>query len=170
MSEQWFVLPLNPYPWKVPPMSAARKGNKLFVRAGRDEGLHTYKEAIRDILSEHATKMITGGVSLRLWFWRNIPEYTTHQGRTARKHEADATNIQKATEDALQGIFYKNDKDVRHVESYIVEQSSEAPSILMICVSPYDGFWEDARTPVAIREQIDELTGDASLAQSTPLF
>lgn len=137
--EQWFVLPVNPYPWKVPPFSPARKGKKIFVKAGRDEGLHAYKQAIKEIISNAEPLEIEGDVEIEMWFYRNIGAYETHQARTARKHEADTTNLQKATEDALQGVLFKNDKDVVKITSFRVEQSPNAKSFIVIRARQHDG-------------------------------
>lgn len=135
--EQWFVIPVNPYPWKVPPFSAARAGKKLFVKAGRDEGLHSYKMAIKEFINSRPHEIVVGPVEMDCWFYRNIPTYTSHQGRTARKHEADTTNLQKATEDALQGLIYDNDKDVVKIMSWRVEQSPTAKSFIVIRVAEF---------------------------------
>lgn len=152
---QWFVLDVNPYPWKVPPFSAGRKGNRMFVSAGRDEGLHSYKQAIKEQLEAKVTWKIEGPVALYLWFYRNIPEYTTAQGRRARKHEADNTNLQKATEDALQEYLYENDKDVAYNVSYRVEQSADAQGMVVVCVVPWD--MPQPVFPDAVQFEIDEL-------------
>ena len=152
---QWFVIPINPYPWKVPPVSVGRKGGKTYPRFGRDEGLHTYKEAIREFaLLQNPTK-IDGPVRLRLWFWRNIPKYTTPQGKAARKHESDTTNLQKATEDALQGVLFDNDKDVVDIHSVLMEQGEGAPSFLVICAGPARELRQEF--PDFIDEKIDML-------------
>lgn len=137
LEEQWFVIPVNPYPWKVPPFTPARVGKKLIVKAGRDEGLHSYKQAVKEVLLSQPYEKIEGSVELDFWFYRNIPEYTSHQGRRARKHEADTTNLQKATEDALQGILFDNDKDVIKISSMRVEQSPNAKSLVVLCVRPF---------------------------------
>ena len=163
-NQQWFVLSVNPYPWKVPPMSAGRKGKALFVRAGRDEGLHTYKEAVKEQVELMSPRMIEGAVKLRLWFWRNIPEYTTPQGRRARKHEADTTNLQKATEDALQGLLYANDKDVKDIHSILVEQSADTSSLLVICAEP---FAEMEDLPLEVVSMINDTLGFLGPQQDT---
>lgn len=137
---QWFVFDVNPYPWKVPPFSAGRKGNKIFPIAGRDTGLHSYKEAIREQLAQIPHWKIEGPVDLKMWFYRNVPAYTTQAGRTARKHDADTTNLQKAAEDALQGYLFDNDKDVVQVESFRVEQSPDATGLLVVMARPHDKF------------------------------
>lgn len=136
-SGQWFVVPVNPYPWKVPPMSVGRaKGGKLFVRAGRDEGLYTYQQAVKEHLIAQGAEKIEGPVRLEMYFWRNMAEYTTWQGRRARKNEVDTTNLQKATEDACQGILFDNDKDNIQVYSHRVSQGPDTSSCVVIRAAP----------------------------------
>lgn len=153
--EQWFIVPVNPYPWKVPPISVGRKNGKAFPRVGRDEGLHSFKEAVKDYVLMQGPQKINGPVELRLWFWRNIPEYTTSQGRTARKHEADNTNLQKATEDALQGILFNNDKDVIINRSVRMMQSKDSASFLVIHAKAAKSLNE--KFPDFVQEKIDML-------------
>lgn len=155
MEAQWFVFDVNPYPWKVPPFSVGRKGGKSFVQAGRDAGLHTYKQAIREQIETMNPQLIEGPVQLHLWFWRNMQEYTSHQGRRHRNHEADNTNLQKATEDALQDYLYKNDKDVVLNVSMRVEQSPSTTGMLVVCAAPFTP--EDPVFPDVVQSQIDEL-------------
>lgn len=157
MDPQWFVLDVNPYPWKVPPVSVGRRGGKMFPSFGRDEGLFAYKQSIKEQLARVETHMIPGSVALYMWFWRNMPTYTTHQGRTARRHEADTTNLQKATEDALQGILFENDKDVDFVQSYRVMQGQSVPPMLVLCAAPFSPATALLQFPDPVRFAIDEL-------------
>ena len=99
---------------------------------GRNQQLDAYKEAVREALGPQ-TK-IEGKVALQLFFWRNRAEYTTPQARAHRKHEADLTNLQKATEDALQGVLFDNDRDVSVCESYLVEQGPDIAGRIVISV------------------------------------
>jgi len=155
---QWFVLDVNPTPWAVGPLSVGRKGGKIFPTYGRNQELHTYKEAVAEAILKQNPRMMEGKVALFLWFWRARPAYQSPQARTARKHEADATNMQKATEDALQGILYKNDKDNSLVQSTIVDQGEDVIPKVVICVSPYvpTAPW-GGTFPAEIQAQIDEL-------------
>ena len=169
MSAQWFFVPVNPYPWKVPPMTVGRKGKALFVRAGRDEGLHTFKQAVAEIVGAQNPHLIDGKVKLSLWFWRNIPEYTTTQGRRARKHEADVTNMQKATEDALQGILYLNDVDNIDVHSRLISQGAESYSFLVIRAEQADLVeLGDLGFPDTILEQIRLSVDEEYRTQKNP--
>lgn len=152
---QWVVLDVNPYPWKVPPFSPARRGKALFVQAGRDQGLHDYKEAIREQLGAFYPWRIEGPVKLSLWFWREIQTYTTEKQREQRKHEADTTNLQKSTEDAFQGFFFDNDTDVVLVRSHRVEQAPGVRGMVVACVEPFDEPLP--RFPDEVNYWIDEL-------------
>lgn len=156
MNPQWFVLDVNPYPWKVPPISVGRKGGKVFPQVGRDEGLFVYKESVKGALAREETHLIEGPVALYMWFWRNMAKVA---GKS-RRHTADTTNIQKSTEDALQGILFPNDSEVKSVFSTVVAEGPEVPPMVVVCVSPFtapmlqaslDGF------PDAVRWQISEL-------------
>lgn len=155
---QWFVLDVNPYPWKVPPFSPGRaKGGKLYVAAGRDQGLHSYKQAIREQLESMNIVKIEGNIGLYLFFWRSIPEYTTAQGRKARKHEADNTNLQKSTEDALQEYLFDNDRDVVFNQSLRFEQSKDAVPMVIVCAVPFEIPDPASVLPPEVMMQRDEL-------------
>lgn len=127
---RWYVLEVNPEPWAIGPVGTARRGGKVTSYVGRNQQLDAYKEAVKEALGEQA--LIEGKVELKFFFWRNRAEYTTPQAKLHRKHEADLTNLQKATEDALQGVLFTNDRDVQHIESYIVEQGPEVEGRVVI--------------------------------------
>lgn len=158
---QWFVLDLNPYPWKVPPFSAGRKGNALFVRAGRDDGLHTFKEAAREQIARQDPRMIEGPVELRMWFWRNVPVTIKANGRKSTGQHADTTNLQKATEDALQGLTFANDTDVEYVASHRVSQGPDVPGLVVVYVrpAPVRTWSETAPTelPAVVAQQVRDI-------------
>ena len=66
---------------------------------------------------------------LTLLYWRS----------TERGHPADVTNLNKATEDALQGILYENDVSNRRVVGEIVEQHPLVEHVgLIIVLEDYD--------------------------------
>jgi Holliday junction resolvase RusA-like endonuclease len=102
---------------------------------GRNAQLDAYKEAVREELGEQ--ELQEGQHILHLYFWRVRSEYTTPQARTHRKHEADVTNLQKATEDALQGVLFANDRDVREVHSYLIDQGPETEPGIVIGLETY---------------------------------
>lgn len=141
VSEHWYVLDVNPEPWAIGPVGYRRHGGKMSAYVGRNTQLDTYKETIRESIKDEAV-MMTGPVDVTFFFWRQQIAYTTPQARRARKHEVDATNMQKASEDALQGLCYDNDKDNHHVQSFVVEQGADVKSALVICIKPCAEFDE----------------------------
>lgn len=121
----WFFLPIQPEPWRTPPHGVGRKGGKLFVTSGSDEQLVAYQEAVRDLMRIHyeapareSMQALAGGKPIKLTFY-----YFRQLGKGIQA--ADATNLNKALEDALQGVLYENDKAVNDVRGVIVEQSTE---------------------------------------------
>lgn len=132
--DQWFVLDINPEPWAIGPVGYRRSGGKMSAYVGQNKQLDAYKQAVREAILDLDPIMEQGKVDITFFFWRNRAEYSTPQARTHRKHDADATNLQKATEDALQGILYENDKDNTHVESWMMEQGpGVTPRIVIHC-------------------------------------
>ena len=129
----WYVVELNPEPWAIGPVGYARRNGKMSAYVGRNQQLDAYKEAVRESLGL-GLPMIEGKVRLEFYFWRNRAAYTTPQAQTHRKHEADLTNLQKATEDALQGVLFKNDRDVNEVYSVLVAQGPEVEGKIVIGV------------------------------------
>jgi hypothetical protein len=140
--DRFYVLAMNPLPWKVGPVTTGRKGGKIFGRVGPDRELQGYQEGVRELLEDKAY-MYTGDVEVRLWFWRNMEPYLTPQARTHRKHQADATNMQKAIEDAIQGVLIENDRNVRRITSTIVEQAHDIEPCVVIQILPWQGFDPD---------------------------
>jgi len=106
--------------------------------------LEAYKEAVREELTG-AEPLTWKEFQLTFYFWRKLEAHlTTESGKKVRRHQVDATNMQKALEDALQGVILDNDRDVRRIESVIVEQSMdcETPRII-IRADEWTGFDPD---------------------------
>lgn len=136
---RWFYLPLNPEPWAIGPVGYARREGKMSAYVGRNQQLDAYKEAVREGLKDlfPDEPMYEGLFTLTFFFWRNRAEYSTPQSETARKNEADGTNMAKATEDALQGVLFKNDKDVRRMTWTVVEQGPDVIPAVVVGIEPY---------------------------------
>lgn len=124
MSERWYVLMINPEPWAIGPVGYSRRGGKMSAYVGRNAQLDAYKEAVREEIADQNPEKMIGYVDITFWFWRNRATYLTQKAVQHRKHEADATNMLKATEDALQGILYDNDKDNRTVKAVVMAQDA----------------------------------------------
>lgn len=136
MSQLIYACAVNPEPWKTPPMSAVRKGGRAIVVAGRDVKGHSYKEAIRDELLAQGATVQPGPYKLTLLFWRRLDTYETKTGRNHTRHRADATNMQKLTEDALQGVLIDNDVNVHAVSAEIIEQGKQVQPMVVIILEP----------------------------------
>lgn len=132
----WYYIPVSPEPWAIGPLGVARKAGKLIPYVGRNTQLASYQEAIKEEIGEQP--FLEGKVVLEFYFWRQRAEYQTHQARSHRKHEADLTNLQKGTEDALQGVLFKNDKDVSNIHSVMVAQGPDVEGKVVIGIKPAD--------------------------------
>ena len=137
---RYYRINVNPIQWAIGPVTTMRRGGRSIPIVGRNVELHNYKEAVKSELLRVYGKqpVLECDIELRFWFWRDLPEYTTHQARTARKHQADATNLQKSVEDALQGVLYKNDKQVRRVSSEIIQQDHDTWGHIIIGIDTYE--------------------------------
>lgn len=141
----YYDLDLNPEPWRIGPLSVGRRkgGKGVYPMVGRDAQLHAYKEAVREQLEEYRTVMLPGPYHSKFFFWRLRDVYTTPLQRQHRKHDADLTNMVKATEDACQGILFDNDRDCVSHENFIFAQGAETkrPRVI-VAVSPVTSFPE----------------------------
>lgn len=141
--EGWdaYLLRLNPIPWTVQVGIGRRKGGGVYPQVYKSDELKTYQEAVKEAIVTPI--ILEGEIDLVFLFWRQMPDYETHQGKRARKHQADATNMQKALEDALQGVLFANDRDVRSVESHIIEQGHDTDPLVVILIrSHVPTLWE----------------------------
>lgn len=120
---EYVVVGINPEPWEAPQMSAFRKGGKTNVHAYKTANLAAYQAAIREEMELiHGGFVAKKNVDLEFYFWRN----------SGHGQPADATNLQKSLEDAMQGLLYKNDRIIRRVQSLVVEQTPTTEPIILI--------------------------------------
>jgi Holliday junction resolvase RusA-like endonuclease len=140
----YLYVPVNPEPWAIGPVGYARRGGKMSAYVGQNKQLAAFKEAVAESVREQwgGLPMLEGAIEMRLWFWRQRAAYKTPAARVHRKHEADATNMQKATEDALQGIVFGNDRDVKIPRSVIMEQGESTVGGIVIAVRSIEGWAE----------------------------
>lgn len=132
----WYLLELNPEPWAIGTISTGRgaKG-QVYARMSPNENLVGYREAVKEQLENHPNPvMLYGHVEIEFYFWRQIEEYETPTGRKKVRKAADVTNLQKALEDALQGLLLLNDDQTRIIRSEIVEQSRDITGRVVIHV------------------------------------
>lgn len=149
MNERWFTLDVNPDPWAIGPLQLGKRNGKFFPHVGPNRQLLAYKETVAELLGD-ITPLEPGEYDLSFYFWRRLDG----SGRNV-KHSADATNLQKATEDALQGILFGNDRDVRKISSEVVEQGPDVRPMVVIRAQMYDGL-DPSLIPSHVWEQIDK--------------
>jgi Holliday junction resolvase RusA-like endonuclease len=129
---EWHWLHLNPEPWTAP--SAARGRGERGIVMYKNERLRVYQEAVREELGGRNLLIFDPGTPIEVdfYYWRALEPYRTDSDRVARAHEADTTNLNKALEDALQGILFENDRDCKRVQGWIVEQGFETEPLIGI--------------------------------------
>lgn len=125
--EEHIYLDVNPEPWAVGPLSLGKRNGKMFPKMERNASVYAFKEAVREELerTEFGPMPPEFRYQLEFYFWRRLDSYIGETGRKANAHVADATNMQKALEDALQGLLIDNDRDVQIIGSWIVEQGPD---------------------------------------------
>ena len=127
-----YALPLNPEPWAMGTAYAVKSGGGYRVKVPPDPTLMTYKNAVKDELTLLGAELLPGDYSIYFTFSRQLAQYLTPTGKTSTRNAADATNMQKATEDALQGVLIHNDRDVVRVGSVIVDQGIKVIPFVVI--------------------------------------
>lgn len=129
---------LNPEPWTSPTASVGRKGGRVIPQLHKNARLRNYQAAIKEMLEKQGMTPVYQNkepVELHCFFWRQIERYETATGRKQSRHKADATNLLKALEDALQGFAFKNDSQVQLARSCIVEQKPETEPKIVVVVT-----------------------------------
>jgi len=131
VSGVWLWVPgVNPEPWTAGTHGKVRrKGGGEVSTVMKDAKLTAYQAALRDEFARlHGythKRAANEPVWMRFLFWRS----------TMGGQPADATNLQKATEDALQGLVYANDRAVHRIESSIQEQAPDTEGAVLIWIA-----------------------------------
>lgn len=145
----YHITGINPEPWTAPESAIGRKGGKMFTQHYQSAGLKAYQEAVKEeIVQQNGhVHMFEGPLVVEFFFWRNTDNGEVDSRKMVR-NEADATNMQKACEDALQGILYGNDKSNRIVSSYVVDVGREVQPHIAIRIEPFDpANWDVPEIP-----------------------
>lgn len=122
---------LNPVPWTAP---AVNYSMRQVYKAAE---LSAYQNAVKEQLGATETPWLEGALRIHFWFWRRLDLGTVVTTRRRRGHDSDATNMQKALEDALQGVLFPNDRDTRSITSEIVEQGPDVDPGIIIGIEPW---------------------------------
>lgn len=134
--KSWFVLNVNPEPWAVGPLALGRRNGKMIPMMQRNESVHSFKEAVKGEL-EGVKPLAKGEYHLEFFLWRRLESYVSESGRIASANIADATNMQKALEDALQGVLFDNDRHVREITTMVVDQGTLVTPCIIIHATPW---------------------------------
>lgn len=137
---EWFtVRGVNPEPWTSPGVDVGRaKGSgKLYGKLTKDTGLVVYQQAVADELKrcypDH--EPVLGPVEVGFYVWRQLATYEGESGKVQR-NIVDATNMQKALEDAIEDVLIGNDREVVHPETWVMEQGPQVQPLILIQVVP----------------------------------
>jgi hypothetical protein len=129
----WYtIIGVNPQPWAIGPLSVGRKDGKVYPSVGPNMQLRSYQEAVREALRPDVLKKYEGPATLTFYFQREIEMHRGPSGRKVWAHEADSTNLQKALEDALQGVLIGNDREDYDVRSVIMSQGRGVTPLIVI--------------------------------------
>ncbi len=116
---------INPQPWSVS------------IR-GKNGALDAYQNAVKEELADYDIEPWPVGVPVKLYFefWRQLESVVDADRRRHRNQYADATNLQKALEDALQGVLFTNDRYVPDIHTRIKAQGADVEPKIVIRISP----------------------------------
>jgi Holliday junction resolvase RusA-like endonuclease len=118
---------VQPEPWTSPTASIGRRSGKLMAQVHKNPKVRSYQEELKEEFSRRYPKQkpLRGDLEVHFWFWRNVPTTGSY---------ADATNLQKSTEDALQDLLYFNDKQVQQATSTVAQQGPGVPPMIAVGV------------------------------------
>ncbi|AKJ71735.1 hypothetical protein TIN2_45 [Tsukamurella phage TIN2] len=137
------AFPLNPEPWAMGNIQIVPAGKKRFPKVSPNKVLKMYQDAIRaEVVLTDLTDLPGPYYSVRFTFSRQLTATKIASGRTLTRNWADVTNMQKGTEDALQGAAFGNDRDVIRTESrlYGPQRESTLPFVVIEVRHSIEGF------------------------------
>jgi Holliday junction resolvase RusA-like endonuclease len=161
---RWFSLPLNAQPWTTGRIGVGKKDGHLRGTLSPDMQLKTFQEAVREYM-ENVEPLPPGKYMLTFYIWREIEEYQGTRKRIV-KHQVDATNLQKALEDALQGNLIGNDRDVAEIRTVVVEQERSTVPYIVIKADSWPGLNPD-EIPDSVWSEMDEKAVELSFEEIT---
>jgi Holliday junction resolvase RusA-like endonuclease len=139
--DSWYAIAgINPEPWEASEASVGRKDGRTFVQFHRTRQMRAYQDAIKEVFPKQNPEARIAPekfLDVHFYFWRELAAYDMGTGKKRRMHVADATNLAKGLEDALQGFLYTNDKNNIRVTSEIVEQSPDTTPFILVQLKPY---------------------------------
>lgn len=129
------AFPLNPEPWAMGKVQVIPlKNKKRITKITPNQVLKMYQNALEDELVLTGLHNLPGPYySIRFTFSRQLTKTKIASGATLTRNWADVTNMQKGTEDAMQGGSIDNDRHVIRVESrlHAEQRSSTLPFVVI---------------------------------------
>lgn len=145
------ILWLNPEPWAIGTVTPRKGGARIAPNAN----LAAYQSAVKEEL-DGVDYLPEEYRHIKFYFWRQQARYVSMDDKVRSRNQADATNMQKALEDALQGVLFDNDREVRKITSEIVEQGYDVEPKILIVAEPYSPTdWLSEVTLDIVRELMD---------------
>lgn len=128
---------VNPYPWRAPKNSTMRRGGKIIPTSYPDPEMVIYQEAVKEFIRDEYPRLELippgeHGLHVTFSYWRSL----NYGGQ--RRNPVDVTNLNKALEDALQGLLYDNDRFNRTVTGNMVVQARDIEPLIMITAVQYE--------------------------------
>lgn len=163
----WYsVAGINPEPWEAAQGAIGRRGGKAYIQFFKTTQLRNYQEAVAEEFktqNQHweLWHLVETPLEVQFYFWREL-SIGEGQKKQVRAHVADATNLQKALEDALQGILYKNDRQIRSVSSTIVSQNADTTPFILVGIREHPA--SELVSPTILRSSLD--TGEQVLGDN----
>lgn len=138
---------INPEPWRAGKLMTKVVARKAVPIQFKDQGTAAYQEAVHETVAGALAELgvplpiYPKGTLLRVYFsfWRQIEQYTSlTTGRKVTPNQPDTSNMVKATEDALQGLLFFNDRDNRICQGNLVQVGPDVEPAIMIFVDKYE--------------------------------
>lgn len=99
------------------PISVNRYWRMFRNRAVLSSEAKAYKETVALIAQQNHQPMYHGNVSVKIW----VQPRTNKDGSPSRVI-LDLDNCLKVVLDALQGVVYENDKQIKHIEAHYADK------------------------------------------------
>jgi Endodeoxyribonuclease RusA len=166
---------INPEPWAMGDtvILRNRKTGKHFPKFTNDKTMDAYQQALREELRGRGVRVEPGYYAFRFTLSRQLEKSYTATS-TLTRNVADVTNMQKATEDALQGVAIGNDRAVVSASARLAEIQSEhtVPYILIELVSGIEDWdpWGDELFPRGLGTEAREQVLDAIEEYKNPVI
>jgi len=148
---------INPEPWTAPGLGTKTVGRRRVPITFPNPNMKAYQEAIHETVAQALEALKTPVplfakgtlLGITFYYWRQLEQFVKlDTGRKVTPKQPDVTNMNKATEDALQGLLYFNDKDNRLVTGQLVDVGPDVVPRIMILVREYDSILLDRMSVV----------------------